>query len=265
MPGRFLVPRGQTWRPPEGRPAARRVALFTGCVMSTAFAATTEATARLLARRGCEVVAVSGQGCCGALHLHSGEVDGARRLAEANVAAFDPAQFDAIVVNSAGCGSTLKGYGHLLDGSANDRAAAFAGKVRDITEYLAELPAEVPVGEMPITVTYQEPCHLAHAQRITQQPRRLLRSIPGLDLREMRESALCCGSAGVYNLTHAGMAGQLLNRKLDNAEGAGASVIVTANPGCLLQLQAGIRDRGGGMRVAHIVDLLDEAERRAER
>jgi glycolate oxidase iron-sulfur subunit len=264
MPGRFLVPRGQTWRPPAGRAVTRRVALFTGCVMSTAFAATTEATARLLARRGCEVVAVTGQGCCGALYLHSGEVEGARRLARTNVAAFDPTAFDAIVVNSAGCGSTLKGYGHLLDGAADERARAFAGKVRDITEYLAELPADVPLGELAMAVTYQEPCHLAHAQRITQQPRRLLRAIPGLELREMRESALCCGSAGIYNLTHEEMAGRLLNRKLDNAQATGASAIVTANPGCLLQLQGGLRNRGGAMRVVHIVDLLDEAERRDE-
>jgi glycolate oxidase iron-sulfur subunit len=262
MPRRFVVPRGQTWRPPAGRPVTRCVALFTGCVMSTAFAATTEATARLLARRGCEVVAVAGQGCCGALHLHSGAVEGARRLARTNVAAFDPAEFDAVVVNSAGCGSTLKGYGHLLEGDEQARGKAFAGKVRDITEYLADLPADVPTGGLDIAVTYQEPCHLAHAQRISQQPRRLLRSIPGLELREMRESALCCGSAGIYNLTHEAMAAQLLERKLDNARATGAAAIVTANPGCLLQLQAGLRGRDDQMRVVHIVDLLDEAERR---
>ena len=264
MPRRFVMPRDQTWRPPRGRPVTRRVALFTGCVMSTAFAATTEATARLLARRGCEVVAVAGQGCCGALHLHSGEVEGARRLARGNVAAFDPAAFDAIIVNSAGCGSTLKGYGHLLEGDEQTRGRAFAAKVRDITEYLAELPADVSLGELEMAVTYQEPCHLAHAQRIGQQPRRLLRAIPGLELREMRESALCCGSAGIYNITHEAMADRLLDRKLDNAGATGATAIVTANPGCLLQLQGGLRRRGEAMRVVHIVDLLDEAERRAQ-
>jgi glycolate oxidase iron-sulfur subunit len=211
------------------------------------------------------VVAVAGQGCCGALHLHSGAVEGARRLARTNLAAFDPDDFDAIIVNSAGCGSTLKGYGHLFEGEDEARAARFAAKVRDITEYLAALPADVPVGELDITVTYQEPCHLAHAQRIGQQPRRLLRAIPGLQLREMRESALCCGSAGIYNVTNPAMAGALLDRKLDNALETGAQVIATANPGCLLQLQAGARGRGADVRVRHIVDLLDEAEQRAGR
>jgi glycolate oxidase iron-sulfur subunit len=265
MPGRFVSPRGQVWMPPDGRPVERRVALFAGCIMSTAFAETTEATARLLARRGCEVVAVEGQGCCGALHLHSGEVDGARRLARSNVAAFNPDDFDAIIVNSAGCGSTLKGYGHLLGGDEHEQGEAFSKRVRDITEYLAALPADVAAGEMDLAVTFQEPCHLAHAQRISQQPRRLLRAIPGLELREMQESALCCGSAGIYNVTHPEMAEDLLNRKLDNAEKTGAGVIVTANPGCLLQLRAGVHERGADIRVLHIVDLLDEAERRAER
>jgi glycolate oxidase iron-sulfur subunit len=275
MPARFVVPRGQTWPPPDGRPAERRVALFTGCIMSTAFAETTEATGRLLARRGCEVVAVAGQGCCGALHMHGGDIEGARRLARVNLDAIAPERFDAIVVNSAGCGSTLKGYAHLLDDDSPDRAAAFADKVRDITEYLDTLPppepqsairnpqSAIPNPQPPTPITYQEPCHLAHAQRISQAPRRLLRAIPGVELREMRESALCCGSAGIYNVTHAETAGRLLNRKLDNAAATGAEVIVTANPGCLLQLQAGIRDRGSPMRVRHIVDLLDEAERQA--
>jgi glycolate oxidase iron-sulfur subunit len=269
MPRRFVVPKGQRWLPPSGEPA-RRVALFTGCIMSTAFAGTTEATARSLARRGCEVVAVPGQGCCGALHLHDGEPDGARRLARANLAAFDPEQFDAIVINSAGCGATLKGYAHLLgeEAGAHGRAEAFSRKVRDITEVLASLPA--PAGREtdqppppPLAVTLQEPCHLAHAQRITQQPRRLLRALPGVELREMQESSLCCGSAGVYNLTHPRKASALLNRKLDNAADTGAQVIATANPGCLLQLRAGVRERGLPMGVRHLVDIIDEIEGRA--
>lgn len=265
MPKRFIEPKGQVWSPPGGVPVSRRVALFTGCIMSTAFAETTEATARLLARRGCEVVAVAGQQCCGALNLHSGELDGAQKLAQANLAAFDPDAFDAIIVNSAGCGSTLKGYGHLLDGGAHERGASFSAKVRDITEYLDELDEQPSRGEMPLSVTYQEPCHLAHAQRISAAPRRLLRAIPGIELREMRESAMCCGSAGIYNVTHKQKAATLLSRKLENAEATGADVIVTANPGCLLQLRAGVRERGGETRVLHIVDLLDESERRAER
>jgi len=265
MPARFVVPRGQTWRPPDGATPVRRVALFTGCIMSTAFAETTEATARLLARRGCEVVAVPAQGCCGALHLHSGALDGARRLARVNVEAFDPAQYDAIIVNAAGCGSTLKGYAHLLEGPESERGAAFSKKVRDITEYLLALPEQPERAPLDVTVTLQEPCHLAHAQRITQAPRHLLRQIPGLTLREMNESAFCCGSAGIYNVTHEATAARLLNRKLDNAAATGAEVIVTANPGCQLQLQAGVRARGLALRVVHIADLLDEAEGRAAR
>lgn len=265
MPAHFLRPAGQRWLPPDGSTPLRRVALFTGCIMSTAFAATSEATARLLARRGCEVVAVPDQGCCGALHLHSGELGGARRLARTNLDAFDPAEFDAIIVNSAGCGSTLKGYGHLLADADHERGLAFSLKVRDITEYLDTLPERPRAGDLPLTVTYQEPCHLAHAQRISAAPRRLLAAIPGLTLREMAESALCCGSAGVYNVSHPAMANALLARKLANAAATGASVIATANPGCLLQLQAGVARRGEQTLICHVVDLLDEAERRAER
>jgi glycolate oxidase iron-sulfur subunit len=264
MPRRFLKPKGQRWLPPDGSAPTRRVALFTGCIMSTAFAETTEATARVLARRGCEVVAVPGQGCCGALHLHSGETEGAQRLAATNLAAFNPDEFDAIIVNSAGCGSTLKGYGHLIEN--DDYAEAFSRKVLDITEQLASLPQpapadfRLPTSDFRLRVTLQEPCHLAHAQRITQQPRALLRSLPGVELREMNESALCCGSAGIYNLTHREKADTLLNRKLDNAAATGAHVIATANPGCLLQLQAGVRERGLNMQVRHIADIIDEAE-----
>lgn len=301
MPRRFIVPKGQSWPPanavsgdeaaapateaPARQPAPptaatgrpRRVALFTGCIMSTAFAETTEATARTLARRGCEVVAVAGQGCCGALHLHSGEIEGARALALANLAAFNPEEFDAIVVNSAGCGSTLKGYAHLIrqpgdghatagEAEAGQRAEAFARKVRDITEELASLPSPPsPIGSAAAqVVTLQEPCHLAHAQRITAQPRRLLQAVAGVELREMDESALCCGSAGIYNVTHPETAAKLLNRKLDNAVATGATVIATANPGCLLQLRAGVEARGLAMQVEHIVDIIDAAERRGE-
>jgi glycolate oxidase iron-sulfur subunit len=266
MPRRFLTPTGQRWLPPDGSPPTRRVALFTGCIMSTAFAETTEATARVLARRGCEVVAVPGQGCCGALHLHSGETEGARHLAAVNLTAFEPDAFDAIVVNSAGCGSTLKGYSHLIAENEYERAQAFSTKIRDITEILAALPlpgspnVEHRPPSSDLVVTLQEPCHLAHAQRITQQPRTLLRALPGVELREMNESALCCGSAGVYNLTHRKKATALLNRKLDNAAATGAQVIATANPGCLLQLRVGVRERGLSLQVRHIVDIIDAIE-----
>lgn len=265
MPARFFVARGQRWAPSAAAGAdPTRVGLFSGCVMSTAFAATDEATARVLAASGCEVVAVAGQGCCGALQAHSGAYDEARERARRTVDAFERESLDAIVVNAAGCGSMLKGYGHLLadDPAYAERAAAFATKVRDVSEFLAARSLNCRLGRLDITVTYQEPCHLAHAQRVRDAPRALLRAIPGLRLVEMRESAVCCGSAGVYNVTQGAMAEALLARKLDHALATGADVIATANPGCHLQLVAGLADRGSRARVAHVIDLLDEAYRR---
>jgi glycolate oxidase iron-sulfur subunit len=255
----FLVPRGQVWEP-VGQ-ARRQVALFVGCVMSTAFAETDRATVRVLAANGCRVEATPDQGCCGALHAHSGDREMARELARRNVAAFERSNAEAIIVNAAGCGAMLKEYGHLLqdDPVWKDRAQAFARRVRDLTEWLAEIGPVPPARRLELTVTYQDPCHLAHAQRIRKQPRDLLRRVPGLKLVEMNESDLCCGSAGIYNLTHPELAGQLQARKLENAAATGAPVIVTANPGCLIQLQAGAAKRGLGVQVRHIADLLDEA------
>ncbi|HWQ13415.1 MAG TPA: (Fe-S)-binding protein [Roseiflexaceae bacterium] len=257
---RFLAPDGRTL-PAEG-PQRYTVALLTGCIMSTVFADVHRATIRVLQKNGCAVVLPPGQGCCGALHAHGGDLAGARELARANIAAFEGLGLDAIVVNAAGCGSTLKEYGHLLhdDPAWAARAAAFAAKVQDVTEFLAAIGLD-SAGMRPLnlTVTYQEPCHLAHAQRISQQPRQLLQAIPGLTLAEMRESALCCGSAGIYNVTQPEMAARLGERKLDNAEATGAEMIVTANPGCHMQLAGGLRRRGSRMRVRHIVELLDAA------
>jgi glycolate oxidase iron-sulfur subunit len=280
----FLVPRGQVWearpplappilggnreQPPQGSPilggnegARGHVALFAGCVMSAAFAETDRATARVLAANSVRVEATPGQGCCGALHAHGGDRERARALARQNVAAFEAGEYDAVVVNAAGCGAMLKEYGHLLadDPAWAERAAAFAGRVRDFTEYLAALGPMAPAGGVEATVTYQDPCHLAHAQRVRRQPRALLGQVPGLRLVEMAESDLCCGSAGVYNLTHPETAEQLQERKLDNVAATGAPVVVTANPGCLLQLQAGAARRGLDVRVRHIADVLDEA------
>jgi glycolate oxidase iron-sulfur subunit len=265
MRGHFFVPRGQRWRPAWGEPR-RRVALFAGCIMSTAFAETDRATARMLAHSGAEVVAVPGQGCCGALHVHNGEAAGARTLARRNIAAFERLPDARIVVNAAGCGSTLKGYAHLLhdDPAYAERAAAFAARVRDVTE---ELDEALPMGPAPefegleAIVTLQEPCHLAHAQRIRAAPRRLLGRLHGVKLVEMPESALCCGSAGVYNVLHRERADTLMARKAANVARAGAPTVVTSNPGCQLQLEAGLAQAGLGaeVRVRHIVDLLDEA------
>ncbi len=260
---RFTVPRGQIY-PAEGE---RRysVAVLTGCIMSTAFADVHEATIRVLRKNGCEVILPPDQGCCGALHTHGGDLDGGRDLARRNIAAFEALGVDAIVVNAAGCGSTLKEYHHLLhdDPLWHERAAAFSRKVKDVHEFLAGIEFNrADLGRLEVQVTYQEPCHLAHAQRITVQPRTLLTAIPGLQLREMHESALCCGSAGVYNVTQPEMAARLGARKVDNALATGARIIATANPGCALQLAGELRRRGEDVQVRYIVELLDESYRR---
>lgn len=255
---RFVVPQDQVY-PAIGTEKAR-VALLSGCIMSTAFAHVHQATIRVLQRNGVTVVVPRGQECCGALHAHGGELNNARALAKHNITAF--AHYDTVIVNAAGCGSTLKEYGHLLHDEADwaARASAFSAKVRDISEYLAGLTLNTAdLRPLNLTVTYQEPCHLAHAQRITAQPRTLIKSLPGVTLIEMAESSLCCGSAGIYNVTQPAMAAQLGNRKLDNAERTKAAVVVTANPGCHLQLAGGLTQRQSTMRVLHIAELLDLA------
>jgi glycolate oxidase iron-sulfur subunit len=260
MSDRFTVADGQIL-PALGSQRAT-VGLLAGCIMSTAFSEVHAATIRVLRRNGCRVVLVPDQGCCGALHAHSGDLAGARALARRNIAAFAGLDLDAIIVNAAGCGSALKEYGHLLHGDPAwaDRAAQFSARVCDVSEYLDRLGLVTEgLRSLPLRITYQEPCHLAHAQRISAAPRRLLRAIPGLELHEMHESALCCGSAGIYNITQPAMAAQLGARKLDHAQATGAEVIATANPGCHLQLAGGLRQRGSTMRVRHIVELLDEA------
>jgi glycolate oxidase iron-sulfur subunit len=259
-PWRALVPRGQQLAAEAGRPERGRVALFAGCVMSTVLADIDRATARVCQRAGYAVCLTAGQGCCGALNAHSGDLEGMIRLAKRNIAAFERDGGAPIVVNSAGCGAMLKDYAHHLrdDPAWAERARAFAARVKDVTEVLTpdDLPLRRPV---PGPVTYQEPCHLVHAQRISRQPRALLRAIPGLELREMAESSLCCGSAGIYNITNPRESRQLQQRKLDRAAATGAATIVTANPGCYFQLQAGLAERGSAARVRHIVELLDEA------
>ena len=260
MSDAFTVPQGQIY-PAEGT-ARYHVALLTGCVMATAFADVHAATLRVLRKNGCEVILPPDQGCCGALHVHGGDMDGGRELARRNIAAFEGLGLDAIIVNAAGCGSTMKEYGHLLhdDPAWAARAAAFSAKVKDISEFLTAIELNTrDLKPLPITVTYQEPCHLAHAQRISAQPRKLLRAIPRLVLKEMPESSLCCGSAGIYNVTQPEMAAQLGARKLNNAQTTNAEVLVTANPGCHLQLAGGLRRRGSTMRVRHIVEMLDAA------
>jgi glycolate oxidase iron-sulfur subunit len=259
MSDQFVTPRGQTW-PAIGEPIGR-VALFTGCIMSTAYADVHQATIRVLNRNGYDVTAVTDQGCCGALHVHGGDMDGGRELARRNIDSFNLDTFEAVIINAAGCGAALKEYDHLLheDPEYAERAADFAAKVKDITEFLAESGLRATPGSFPARVTYQEPCHLVHAQRVAKQPRQLLDAIPDLDLVEMPESSLCCGSAGVYNVMQPEAARQLGDRKVDNALVVDPEIIVSANPGCMLQLQGILRSRGRDVEVLHIVELLDRA------
>jgi glycolate oxidase iron-sulfur subunit len=255
----FFVPGREHWAARGTRRGT--VALLAGCVMSTAYADVHRATARVLARNGFDVVVPEGQGCCGALSIHSGDLDGGRAMARANIEAFDRPDIDYVVVDAAGCGAAMKEYGFLLrhDPAYAERAERFSRKVRDATELLAAAGLASPPGPLELTVTYQEPCHLVHAQRIAAQPRQLLAAVPGMTLVEMPESSMCCGSAGVYNLLQPEMSDTLLERKLDNARTTGARTIVSANPGCMLQLEAGLRRRGEAVEVVHIMTLLDRA------
>jgi len=256
---RFFVPRDQRWSA-EGKRKAT-VVIHAGCVMHVAFAHVDEATVRVLQKAGCDVVAPRSQGCCGAIDVHAGEMERGRELAKRNIIAFEQSGADAYVVNAAGCGSTLKEYAHLFaeDPEWHDRAAAFSAHVRDITQWLDEVGISEQLGPLERTVTYQDACHLAHAQRITAAPRRLLAKIPGLRLREMAESSLCCGSAGIYNLTQPGMAERLGRRKAENILAADVEIVVTSNPGCAMQMAAALRGKGKEIAVKHVVELLDES------
>ncbi|MCH8044934.1 MAG: (Fe-S)-binding protein [Planctomycetes bacterium] len=242
--------------PAKGKQRAR-VALFTGCVSDALFRHTNWATARVLQENGCEVVVPQSQGCCGAIHFHAGSSQPARELADANVAAFDLDECDAVIVNVAGCGAMLKDYGHHWDDADRSRRSDFAAKVRDVHEFLDELGLIPPTGRLDLTATYHDACHLAHAQQITQQPRNLLGQIPGLTLKPLPETDLCCGAAGTYNLTQPEMSERLSRRKLDNILSTGAGVVVTANAGCLLQIAQQARRGGHRLDVLHPMDLLD--------
>ncbi|HTX58093.1 MAG TPA: (Fe-S)-binding protein [Verrucomicrobiae bacterium] len=235
--------------------------LHAGCIMPVAFPNVHEATLRMLRRAGLSSVVPSDQGCCGAIAVHAGEMELGRSLAKRNIAAFERSGADVYVVNAAGCGSALKEYRELFaqDDEWRERAQRFSSRVRDVTEVLDAMPLDSHIGAIDASVTYQDPCHLAHAQRVTAAPRRLLSKIPGLRLVEMNESSVCCGSAGIYNLTEPEMAKRLGARKVANIEATGAHIVATANPGCALQVAAGLRAAGSNARVAHVVELLDDA------
>jgi glycolate oxidase iron-sulfur subunit len=238
-----------------------RVAFLGGCIANISFARLNEATVRVLRENGCEVVIPAGQTCCGALHVHAGIRDKARELAKINITALLGEGYDAIITNAAGCGSTLKEYHELFEHDPlwAKPSRTFSELVKDVTEFLASIDLAPPPGEIQATVTYQDSCHLAHGQKIRNAPRQLLRAIPGLTLREMPLSDLCCGSAGIYNVVQNEMAMALLEKKMGNVNTTGAGIIATANPGCMLQLQAGVRKHGGGQIVKHVVELLDES------
>jgi glycolate oxidase iron-sulfur subunit len=275
--------------PAPAAPVAR-VALLLGCVMRVAYGDVHTAAARVLSRLGVEIVEVPGQACCGALHAHSGDRATARDLAKRAIVAFERARVDAIVVDAAGCGAHMKHYVDLFSTEAGppafssrrspsapplaagasaaafeddpawrERARALAEKVRDVTEYLATLELPASLGRLDLRVTYQDPCHLAHAQRIREQPRALLRRVEGLELVEMAGADVCCGSAGTYNLTQPDYADALQAAKVEAVLATRPDAVVTANPGCMLQIEAGLRDRGRALPVLHVVEVLDRA------
>ncbi len=241
-----------------------RVAFFAGCIANLSFARLNDATVRVLAKNCCEVVIPAEQGCCGALHVHAGIRDVARELAKKNIQAFPTDEFDAVITNAAGCGSVLKEYPLLFEEEERDYlepARAFSAKVRDITEFLAGIELNKDFAVIRARVTYQDSCHLGHAQKIRSAPRKLLAAVPGLEFVELKESEICCGSAGIYNVVHNDLAEKILASKMRRIEETNADLILTANPGCLLQLRAGVSRAGGDRRVLHVVELLDEAYR----
>ena len=240
-----------------------RVALLGGCIANICFASLNEATVRVLQRNGCEVSIPEQQTCCGALHVHSGLRDDARALARKNIDALLPGNYDAIITNAGGCGSTLKEYDELLehDPAYAAKAREFKSRLKDVNEFLASIELNRELGKLPYTITYQDSCHLGHGQKIKAQPRALLRSIPGLVFKEMPNADICCGSAGIYNVVHNDMAMAVLEKKMSYVNLVDPDVIVTANPGCMLQLRAGAEKHGRNQPVKHVVEVLDEAYR----
>ena len=241
--------------------ARRRVALLTGCVQRVFFGEVNRATARVLAAEGCDVIVPQDQGCCGALAEHSGEEEMAKASARRLIEVFEAAAVDTIVINAAGCGSAMKRYGHLLrdDPKYKSRAEAFAGKCRDVSEVLLELEPRAPRGPVAMKVAYHDACHLQHAQGVRAQPRKLLQQIPGIDVKEIPESEICCGSAGIYNLLEPEAATDLRTRKVNNVMQTGADVVVSGNPGCLLQIAAGLDAASRPLPVMHLVEVIDRS------
>jgi glycolate dehydrogenase iron-sulfur subunit len=254
--GRQLPPLEAPFRAPRGGVAPaigarrHRVAFLVGCVMPILYPRSHDAAIRLLQLAGCEVWFPQGERCCGALLAHNGDLEGAERLREANMRIYGQGQFDALIVDSAGCGSHLKDFYPDLK-----------GRVKDLTEWLAEVGLPPAEREVKVRVTYQDACHLAHAQRIRKQPRDLIRALPGIELVEMRHPEICCGAAGLYSTLEPSMSTRILREKTDDVLSTRADLVVTANPGCQMQLSTGIRSRGSNMRVEHVAELLVRAYR----
>jgi glycolate oxidase iron-sulfur subunit len=261
------TPVAETWSvPPQRTPAVGeprgRVGLLLGCVQRVFYPQVHAATVHALAAEGFEVIAPRRPDCCGALELHGGAEEGAAQRANATMDAFARAGgtpgLDYIVVNAAGCGSAMKDYGDLLE---THEAKAFSARVRDVVELLGEIEPRAPRGPVPLRIAYHDACHLAHAQGVRQQPRELLAAIPGLAVREIEDSAICCGSAGIYNILNPAAAGELGDRKAANVLATGAELLITANPGCLMQVASGVRRAGGRIALAHTAQVIDASIR----
>jgi glycolate oxidase iron-sulfur subunit len=264
IPKRFFDPEARIL-PAIGQRRAR-VAMLNGCVMPLIFGDVNEATVRVLRRNGCDVVFPRNQICCGALNVHNGESVAAKQMARRNIDAFLDAGVDTVIVNAAGCGAAMKEYDHLLrdDPLYAEKAKRLSSIVKDAAQFLGDLGLVGKLAPLKMTVTYQDPCHLAHGQRVRSQPRNLLKSIPGLQFKEMDGSDRCCGSAGIYNITHPGMSQHLLKEKMQSVAATQAEAVIAPNPGCMLQLRYGSQQYGPEVKVYHLMDLLDRAYREAE-
>jgi glycolate oxidase iron-sulfur subunit len=249
--------------PAPGTPG-ERVALLRGCVQQGLFARVNRATERVLEANGCQVVAAPGQRCCGALHAHAGRQERARALAKANIAAFEASGADLVVVNAAGCGAIMKEYGKHFDDDPQwaERARRFAARVRDVSEMLAVV-GPVAGADVDLAVTYDAPCHLHHGQRITEAPLNVLRTVPGLRLLPLPAAEECCGGAGLYGMLHPDLGGSILGDKIAAVRGTGADAVVTPNPGCMMQIGAGLVLAGADIAVLHPIEIVDESYRRA--
>ncbi len=264
IPLRSLRKRIATVVPPQGE-KRYRVGFFLGCIMSTVFAETSQATVRVLSENGCEVITPKTQKCCGAPHAEEGDFEAVRRFAKENIALFERYNVDYIICDCAACGAQTKEYAELLsdDPQWRERAAGFSGKVRDIMQFLGEIPLNQPKAVLEKRVSYHEACHLCHAQKIRDEPVRVLESVPGISLSPLKESDMCCGSAGVYNITHNERSMLILDRKMANIEATDAEIVLAGNPGCVLQLDYGRRTAGSDKPVLHPVQILDAAYRAA--